>query len=56
MFFKNFWAYRFVSLTITSAMYGVQNNSKYSRGLLGSSKSHAYAILASKWKTWSFIT
>jgi hypothetical protein len=39
VFSKNFWAYRLVSLAITSAIFGVQNNSKYSRGLLGSSKS-----------------
>jgi hypothetical protein len=39
MFSKNFLAYRFVSLAITSAMSGIQNNSKYSWGLLGSFKS-----------------
>jgi hypothetical protein len=38
VFPKN-WAYRFASLAITSPMFSVQNNSKYSRGLQGSSKS-----------------
>jgi hypothetical protein len=39
MFSKNFWAYQFVALAITSAISGVQNYSKYSRELQGSSKS-----------------
>jgi hypothetical protein len=39
VFSKNFWAYRFVFLAIISAVSGIQSYSKYSRGLLGSSKS-----------------
>jgi hypothetical protein len=39
VFSKNFWAHRFVCLDITPAISGAQNNSKYSRGLLRSSRS-----------------
>jgi hypothetical protein len=37
--FLKMFGHNNVSLAITSAISGVQNNSKYSRGLLGSSKS-----------------
>jgi hypothetical protein len=39
VFIKIFWLYQFVSLAITSPIYGVQNNSKYSRELLESPES-----------------
>jgi hypothetical protein len=39
MFSKHFLEYWFVSLVITSTISGVQNNSQYSRGLLGSCNS-----------------
>jgi hypothetical protein len=39
MFSKKFWVYRFISLAITFVISGVQYNSEYSRGLLGSCKS-----------------
>jgi hypothetical protein len=38
VFSKNVWAYQFVSVAITSTRFDVQNNSEYSRWLLGSSK------------------
>jgi hypothetical protein len=38
MFSKQFWAYQFVSVVVTSTRFDVQNNSEYSRGLMGSSK------------------
>jgi hypothetical protein len=38
MFYKKFLAYQFVPMPVASTISGVQNNSKYSRGLLGSSE------------------